>query len=61
MLIGSFLSGFVLDYFSETSAAGAVVRNWYSFWLTSAVMSAALTLLVLAFFRSRARVGPAAA
>jgi len=56
MLIGSLLSGGILDYFSTTTATG-VVRNWQSFWLSSAAMSIVITLLVLFFFRSNARVG----
>jgi len=59
MLIGSFLSGYALDYFSTTTA-GAVTRNWVSFWLSSASMSAAILLLVAVFFRTRARIAPAA-
>ena len=58
MLIGSLLSGGALDYFSTTSG-GEVVRNWVSFWLSAAAMSFAITLLVLLFFRSKARVGAA--
>ena len=56
MLVGSLLSGGALDYFSTASAAG-VVRNWMSFWLSAAAMSFAITVLVLLFFRSKARVG----
>ena len=59
MLIGSLLSGGVLDYFSTTTAVG-VIRNWLSFWMSAAAMSFAITLLVLLFFRSKARVGAAA-
>ena len=55
-LIGSLLSGGILDYFSTTTATG-VVRNWQSFWLSSAAMSFVITLLVLFFFKSKARVG----
>lgn len=55
MLVGSFLSGYALDYFSSGDA-GATVRNWPSFWLSSAAMSAAIGLLVLVFFRSPARI-----
>jgi nucleoside transporter len=56
MLIGSLLSGGILDYFSTTTSTG-IVRNWSSFWLSSAAMSFVITLMVLFFFRSRARVG----
>jgi nucleoside transporter len=56
MLIGSLLSGGILDYFSTTTSTG-VVRNWSSFWLSSAAMSFVITLMVLFFFRSKVRVG----
>lgn len=56
MLIGSFLAGGALDYFS-TTRDGIVSRDWSRFWLSSAAMSAAITLLVLIFFRASARVG----
>jgi nucleoside transporter len=56
MFIGSFLSGYVLDYFSTAGADGTVVRDWTSFWLTSASMSFAIMLLVLFFFRTSARI-----
>src|SRR5262245_61410565 len=56
MLIGSLLSGGILDYFSTTTPTG-VVRNWQSFWLSSAAMSFVITLMVLFFFKSKARVG----
>jgi nucleoside transporter len=52
MLIGSLLSGGVLDFF--TDAAGH--RRWDSFWLSSALMSFAIMLLVLFFFRSSRRI-----
>jgi len=57
MLIGSLLSGGILDYFSTTGPTGTVVRNWQSFWLSSAAMSFVITLMVLFFFKSKARVG----
>ncbi len=55
MLAGSLLSGYALDYFT-TGTAGAIVRDWKAFWLSSAMMSAAIGLLVLLFFRSPARI-----
>lgn len=56
MLIGSLLSGGALDYFSTVGADGTVVRNWPSFWLSSAAMSFTITLIVFFFFRSNVRV-----
>jgi nucleoside transporter len=55
MLVGSFLSGYALDYYSTTTA-GAISRDWTAFWLSSAGMSAAIGLLVLFFFRSQAKI-----
>jgi nucleoside transporter len=55
MLIGSFLSGGALDYFSTTDG-GVVTRDWLHFWLTSAAGSLAILLLVLFFFRSSTKI-----
>jgi nucleoside transporter len=57
MLVGSFLSGYALDYYSTTTGA-TIARDWLSFWLSSAAMSAAIGLLVLLFFRSRVMIRP---
>lgn len=46
MYIGSVLSGVARDYFP----------TWQSFWLSSAIMSAAIMLLVLFFFRTNAMI-----
>jgi MFS family permease len=46
MYIGSVLSGVARDYFP----------TWQSFWLSSAIMSAAIMLLVLLFFRTKAMI-----
>ncbi len=56
MYIGSVLSGYVLDYFSTTSATGVVTRNWSSFWYSSAAMSGVIMLLVILFFRTKAMI-----
>jgi nucleoside transporter len=55
MLMGSLLSGGVLDYFS-TAAGGVVTRNWTSFWLSSAIMSFGIALIVLLFFRTSKKI-----
>ena len=46
MYIGSVLSGVARDYFP----------TWQSFWLSSAIMSAAIMFLVLFFFRSKTMI-----
>jgi MFS family permease len=55
MYIGSNLSGVAVDFFTTTSGA-VVTRNWSGFWLSSAVMSFAILLLVAVLFQSRARI-----
>jgi nucleoside transporter len=60
MLVGSLLSGYVLDLFSTTSGS-TVTRDWHSFWWSSAAMSFAIALLVLFFFRSPAKIRAKAA
>ncbi|MDH4282576.1 MAG: MFS transporter, partial [Myxococcales bacterium] len=56
MLIGSLLSGGVLDFFSTTGTDGSVTRDWGPFWFTSAAMSFVIMLLVFFFFRTPARI-----
>ena len=46
MYMGSVLSGVARDYFP----------TWQSFWLSSAIMSAAIMFLVLFFFRSKTMI-----
>ncbi len=55
MLVGSLLSGVAVDFFT-VSRAGVAVREWPSFWLSSAGMSLAILLLVALFFRSSAKI-----
>jgi nucleoside transporter len=56
MLVGSLLSGTALDYFSTVGPNEAVVRDWTGFWLSSALMSFVILLLILLFFRSSRRI-----
>jgi nucleoside transporter len=56
MLVGSYLSGGALDYFTTGMADGQPVRDWYSFWLSSATLSFAIFLLVLLFFRTKVKI-----
>ena len=60
MLIGSLLSGGASTTSRRRRDYGPLVRNWTGFWLSSAPMSFAILLLVLAFFRSRRRIESAA-
>jgi len=56
MFIGSLLSGTAVDYFTTTTATGAVVRNWNGFWLSSAIGAFVIFLFVAVLFQSRGRV-----
>ena len=53
MFVGSWLSGFVVDYYAHTVAGGAVVHNWRAIWLFSAISSAVVLVLFLFNFRDK--------
>jgi nucleoside transporter len=55
MFLGSNLSGIALDFFTRTEG-GVTVHDWRSFWLSSAIGSFAILLLVAVLFQSRARI-----
>ncbi len=55
MYAGSLISGHALDFFTTGSAAAAV-RDWKTFWLSSAAGTSVILLIVAAMFRSRARI-----
>jgi nucleoside transporter len=55
MYAGSLISGNALDFFTTGSGAAAV-RDWKTFWLTSAAGAFLILLIVGAMFRSRARI-----
>jgi nucleoside transporter len=57
MLLGSLLSGGAVDYFTK-SVGGAVQRDWPSFWLFSAAMSAAILVMILITFRTNEKIQP---
>jgi MFS family permease len=46
MLLGSSLSGRIVDLYATTPASGAVTHAWRSIWLVSAACSAVVLLLV---------------
>jgi nucleoside transporter len=53
MFVGSWLSGFVVDYYARTLAGGVVVHNWRAIWLFSAICSAIVLVLFLLNFRDK--------
>jgi MFS family permease len=59
MLIGSWLSGRVVDAFAMT-VDGRVIHDWVHIWLTPAAMAAVVLLLFAVLFRSnqKAEVRP---
>ncbi|HWD99047.1 MAG TPA: MFS transporter [Bryobacteraceae bacterium] len=57
MLAGSLISGGALDYFTHTTA-GQTARDWHSFWLSTAAMTAVILLIVAFAFRTRAKIRP---
>src|SRR3984957_10178501 len=55
MLIGSLIAGSAVDYFTHT-AGGVVVRNWQSFWISSAMSAFFILVLIAIFFRSHSKI-----
>jgi nucleoside transporter len=58
MYAGSLISGNALDFFTTGSGAAAV-RDWKTFWLTSAAGAFVILLIVAVMFRSRAKISAA--
>jgi nucleoside transporter len=50
MLLGSWLSGRIVDLYAMTTASGAVTHSWRSIWLVSAACSTAVLLLFVVSF-----------
>jgi nucleoside transporter len=59
MLLGSWLSGAVVDHFTITSG-GVVTHNWHSIWLVSAACSVAVLIFFFFTFYDREQPEPAA-
>jgi predicted MFS family arabinose efflux permease len=53
MLIGSWLSGSVVDAYSRTTASGAAGHDWHAIWLIAAVCSAAVLALFMLTFSGK--------
>ena len=59
MLIGSWLSGRVVDTFAITSADGVVRHDWLHIWLVPTAGAALVLLLFALFFRTESKEGAA--
>jgi nucleoside transporter len=55
MYAGSLLSGSALDFFTTGTGATAV-RDWRTFWLSSAIGAFVILLIVAVMFRSHAKI-----
>jgi nucleoside transporter len=53
MLVGSWLSGQVVDHYATVAADGSATHAWRPIWLISASLSAAILLLFWIAFRER--------
>ncbi len=56
MLLGSWLSGYVVDLYTHTSANGSITHAWRSIWLVSAACSAAALVLFFLTFKESDRM-----
>lgn len=59
MFIGSWLSGVIMDFFSERTPTGQLVRHWQEFWLAPAIGAFVVLLLFAFFFQYRESSQPA--
>lgn len=55
MYAGSLISGNALDYFT-TGTGAAAVRDWKHFWISSSLGAAAILLIVILMFRTKAKI-----
>ncbi|HET7566080.1 MAG TPA: nucleoside permease [Gemmatimonadaceae bacterium] len=53
LLVGSWVSGHVVDMYSRTTPAGTVVHDWHAIWLVPATMAVVVLVLFVAFFRGQ--------
>jgi MFS family permease len=56
MLLGSWLSGSVVDQYAYVSPSGAPMHNWQSIWLIAAVWSASALILFIPTFSDNERI-----
>jgi nucleoside transporter len=56
MFLGAYLSGWVVDLYANTSAAGTLAHNWRSIWMVPAIGSAIVLFIFLVGFRNEDRV-----
>lgn len=53
MFVGSWLSGWVVDIHSRTSATGAAAHDWHAIWLTAGACAAFVLVLFVLLFKDR--------
>jgi nucleoside transporter len=53
MLVGSWLSGVVVDRYATTLADGSAAHNWRAIWLVASGLSAVVLVLFLAVFQDK--------
>jgi nucleoside transporter len=51
MLVGSWLSGSVVDHYAHAALSGTIEHNWRAIWLFSAICSGLVLMLFLFFFK----------
>jgi nucleoside transporter len=55
MLIGSWVSGLIVDTYAVAAANGAVTHDWSSIWIIPAVMASVVMALFIVFFKDPQR------
>jgi hypothetical protein len=60
MLLGSWLSGRVVDHYATLAADGSATHQWRPIWLISFGLSAVILVLFLMTFKDREKAGATA-
>ncbi len=56
MGVGSYLSGIVLEKYSNTNAAGVIIHNWNGVWMVPAYISVVVLILFILFFKDNKKI-----
>jgi nucleoside transporter len=56
MMIGYFVSGYIVDAYASTDAAGKVTHNWQPVWLIPAGIAAAVLVLFVLVFKDKKKI-----
>ena len=56
MFIGSYISGEIVELYTNAQTTNEITRNWESIWMVPAALSAAVLVLFMVFFNEKKKV-----